>query len=244
MVLGGLLYTLLLSNSGTGLIASEVHEGTLRLLVSKPISRSEILLAKTIGMFLGSYLYYVAGLLLLFSSFTCFSGANGSLLETLLWYIPGYLLYGLFILFVFGGVSLWLSLCVKKKVTALLIMMVVIFMIFAFVPFVRLLCMHRPSFQTMYHQYHLYWLDINYHLSAIFHHFCQYAGGYRTGFEMIGSFTGLFQSMPADMDYLVARGHQFILNQSIPVFILEISYLLLGSACYVVSWFKMERKDI
>ena len=73
MIIAGIMIWVICSNCATGLFASEIHEGTMRLLLSKEISRFDLVLSKILGMLLGSFVYLInsfSGFMLVFCLFT------------------------------------------------------------------------------------------------------------------------------------------------------------------------------
>ena len=76
VLLVGMLIWIICSNSGSGLFASEIHEGTMRLLLSKKISRLELVIGKVGGMLVGSFVYLVISFATFLMVFIILSGVE------------------------------------------------------------------------------------------------------------------------------------------------------------------------
>ncbi len=129
-MIAGIVLALFTAVFVSGFIASEVSNGTLLTLVSKPIRRWEIILGKFIAYF--SYVMILELISLLISVYVLvtFSGCNLSLIIPLAGYIPVLLVYALFIALVFGSLTITFSTICNSRSSALMIMVGLILLIY------------------------------------------------------------------------------------------------------------------
>ena len=227
VLLVGMLIWIICSNSGSGLFASEIHEGTMRLLLSKKISRLELVIGKVGGMLVGSFVYLVIFFATFLMVFIILSGVEKDILRMVLAATLAFISYGIILIFILGGLATFLSSCFKKKVPAILILVALAALIFG------------------YDTYHLYLFDINYHLSLIFNQFLMLVGDFNTmlgDLSMFGMFTNLYSYGVTDFD--LGNRAVYTLNQSLNSGLITAVYLALASGLYVLSYRRMDKKDI
>ena len=130
-LINGAILMIIVASIASGLIAGEVHEGTIRLLVAKPNSRRSILLGKIIGMLTGCIILMLMGLGVFFLTESYFGNFDGNVQAGMLAYFPAYIMYGLIVIAFFSSLATLLSCLVKKKVIALLPMLFLMICILA-----------------------------------------------------------------------------------------------------------------
>lgn len=241
VLLVGMLIWIICSNSGSGLFASEIHEGTMRLLLSKKISRLELVIGKVGGMLVGSFVYLVISFATFLMVFIILSGVEKDILRMVLAATLAFINYGIILIFILGGLATFLSSCFKKKVPAILILVALAALIFGIIPFARIFLTNTGKYDT----YHLYLFDINYHLSLIFNQFLMLVGDFNTmlgDLSMFGMFTNLYSYGVTDFD--LGNHAVYTLNQSLNSGLITAVYLALASGLYVLSYRRMDKKDI
>ena len=104
-LINGAILMIIVSSIASGLIAGEVHEGTIRLLVAKPNSRRSILFGKIIGMLTGCIILMLMGLGVFFLTESYFGNFDGNVQAGMLAYFPAYILYGLIVIAFFSSLA-------------------------------------------------------------------------------------------------------------------------------------------
>lgn len=140
------------------LVAGEAEKGTLVLLLSKPIERWEPLVGKFLGIVLYGTLTMVAGLfvggtLLYWQTGASSAALSGSILSIL----PGAIVYACFVAIFVAAVGMMVAVYTQSQLKTALLTAIVPVLFFAFI-FVRLL-----PVATVYEDYYLYLVDVNYH---------------------------------------------------------------------------------
>lgn len=169
-------------------IASEDEEGTLLLLVSKPVRRVEILAGKFLAFLLNAALLELAGLLLAPLAMHFALATDVIVLESMLSLVPQMFLYSLFVMFVFGAVSLALSSLTRSRTKT--IITVVVLAILIFFGFMTA----RGMLGAYYEKYSFQYIDVNYHLGNAYLSFIG-SSGFRVMpiFQaIVGQFTGTY----------------------------------------------------
>ena len=80
MLIIGIMIWVISANSSSGLFANEIHEGTMRLLLSKEITRFQLVTGKIFGMLLGSVVYLIMSFAVFILFFCLFSGVEKDIL--------------------------------------------------------------------------------------------------------------------------------------------------------------------
>lgn len=243
VLVSGLSIWMIVANTSSGLFANELHEGTLRLLLAKPVSRRDLVIGKIGGMLAGGMTYLVLSLMIVLSVFSLKAHPDQDILIHLLKYTGVYILYGTFMILIAGSIGTFLSTCFKKKVPALLILALIGFLIFGIIPIVRL--MMQTS--GIYNRMHLYLFDLNYHLALIFDTFTNLLGqmtGTSSQLELYNMFTNLFHYVPLDMDVALKTGTVMVANNTLNGVLVTAVYGIIGALLYGLSFKRMEIKDI
>ena len=243
IIIAGLAIWIIVANVSSGLIANELHEGTLRLLVAKPISRKALTLGKITGMLLGAIVYFASSLLLIMGSFALLSGCDKDILTHLLKYTALFFGYGVMMIFLAGSIGSFLSTCFKKKVPGLLILVMIAILAFAIFPIGRMVL----SLFNIYDPLHLYYFDINYHFGLIFHEFTKWLGQITTSQSQLNQysvFTSIYTAVPSDLDITNNFASIAQINTTLNGLIIMLSYFIGACLLYVLTFRRMEKKDI
>ena len=246
-LINGAILMIIVASIASGLIAGEVHEGTIRLLVAKPNSRRSILLGKIIGMLTGCIILMLMGLGVFFLTESYFGNFDGNVQAGMLAYFPAYILYGLIVIAFFSSLATLLSCLVKKKVIALLPMLFLMICILALPVIVRVVLMF--SNQEGYPSPLLYGIDVNYHFGSLFKWCCDFCGGINgtsSQLDMPALLLNIFHSIDVDRDLTHTNQTTALLlqNNIIPVTILLIVYGALTVFNYLSSFVLISRKDV
>ncbi len=150
-------------------IAGEEEEGSLRILLSKPVRRWEVILGKFLGILIFTFLIMLAGLFIhsLFSYSVL--GASSTALSTgVVSPMLPKIVYALFTSFFVGSIATGIAVLTGSKTKTLLVVIVVFALMFFGFIIVRLAT--EPT--GVYKGYGLYSVDVNYHLgnSYVFIH--------------------------------------------------------------------------
>ncbi len=243
LINGAMLFILLVSVC-SGLIAGEVHEGTFRILVSKPNSRIAILVAKVLGMFTGMVLLMILGLSSMYAVELLMGNLDGNIIRDLLKYFPGYMLYGVIAGFFLSSLSVLISTVAKKKVIALLPMLAVILLILALPVILRVVVMISGKEIPWY----LNFLDLNYHFALMFKWCCELfgpVGGSGSQLEILSILMNLFTSKRVDMDIIRQWGGSlYAANDALPSLAVLMVYMILGLINYLGSVLIINNKNV
>ena len=161
----GLIFTLVLSGKSAGLIADEVDRGTMLTLVSKPISRFQIVVGKYIAVFVyGAVLNFSSLFLIFWISVLNVSGNILHFLGTIpfLGFVFG---FSLFVEFIFLNISISLSSIMsngRKAGTVVFFIIISSYLVFL---------LFRMMGGDIYIKYSLFYFDIGYHLVNILIYF-------------------------------------------------------------------------
>ncbi len=156
----GLIFTLVLSGKSAGLIADEVDRGTMLTLVSKPISRIQIVTGKYIAVFVyGAVFNFISLFLIFWISVLTVSGNILHFFGTLPFFglIFG---FSLFVEFIFLNISISLSSIMsngRKAGTVVFFIIISSYLVFFLFRMMG----------DIYTKYSLYYFDIGYHLFNI-----------------------------------------------------------------------------
>jgi len=179
-------------------ISKEDQDGTLLLLVSKPVRRYEIILGKFLAFMLSTVLLELTALLLSTLIISTAMGIDMYIFNNMLSLAPYIFLYSVLVAFVFGAVSTALSSLFRSRIKTIMTMVGVTILIFFGFMVVR----GWLEVGGIYEEYGLNNMDINYHLGNSYLLFTQ-ASGFRMApiFQgIMGQFTGTYDA--ADMGKL------------------------------------------
>ncbi|MFX1309804.1 MAG: ABC transporter permease [Promethearchaeota archaeon] len=158
-----IIFPIIIIASTGPLISEEMKSKTMLYLVSKPITRTKIILAKFAAAFLFGMIVSFSSLSIIciialfrysFTDISAFLGMN--------------FIYSIIIIFFFGGMSIGLSSIFKKPGNVPLIpIMIIILSFFIFMSF-RPMLMGYGFGVNLYEKFTLYNFDIGYHFANIF----------------------------------------------------------------------------
>jgi ABC-type transport system involved in multi-copper enzyme maturation permease subunit len=156
------LVYLVVGTSGLDLVDDERKKGTLLLMVSKPISRSQLLLGKFLALVLTSVL--LEGAILLGSVLVVWAslGLDPDTVSALLGVLPWIFLFSLLVVFMFAAVSMALSTVVTGAVVRNIVFTIVVMLVFTAGPVMRM------AWPDVYEDYRLYYMDGSYNLGNAF----------------------------------------------------------------------------
>ncbi|MBQ1300670.1 MAG: ABC transporter permease subunit [Erysipelotrichaceae bacterium] len=243
-LINGVVLMTMISAISSGLIAGEVHEGTLRILITKPNSRSTILVSKILGMLTGTAILSLLALTIMYIIEIFMGKLDGNLVSGLLSYAPAYLLYGTIVTLFFSSLGVLLSCIAKRKVVALLPLLAIMIVTLG-LPIVFRIVMEFASVEM---SPILSLVDLNYHFSSIFRWCCDLCGGIHGTagqLESLAMLTNMFEARRMDPD--VVRGPASAImkeNNSLPIMGILAVYGLLICINYLSSFIIIRKKDV
>ena len=240
----GIPFLLNIAAKGIGLIANEISDGTLGLLVSMKIARTKIIFYKWLALFLSMLIIGVISILLNYTIITILSNMSDNIKVILAESIPGLVKYMVFLCFIISSLSILISLIVKSRVNAIIIITVFIILIFLIMP------LFKNFLMGYYDKYYLYYLDFNYHFSLIYYNFISGASNLTPDSQGILSiFMGIFNMEQAvDLDMMMITGKKFLLT--VPVYdylslkIIFFVWILVGVLSLGVAMRILVKRDI
>lgn len=239
----GIMIWIIVSNTSSGLFANEIHEGTIRLLLSKEISRVNLIIGKILGMLLGGIVYLISAFATFILLFSLFSRVESDILVLVIKATIIFSLYGMLVIFIIGGVGTFLSTIFKKKVPAILIMVALSGLIFGIIPIVRIILVQLGY----YNQFNLYIFDLNYHFALIFNNFLELVGDLSLSQStngIVSIFTNLYITKSVDIDVALANVGYYTLNTSLNGLVVTFSYIIGAITLYALAFKTMLKKDI
>lgn len=215
-------------------VATEAEKGTLRILLSKPIQRREVLVGKFGAVVLFGALAMVMGLLVAAAAVYYFAGASAAAIGGGIFpVLPGHLVYAVYVAVVVGAVGTVLAVITRRRMWTALGALVIPALFFAFV-FVRSVA------GTFYEDYWLYFVDVSYHFgnAFVFVHGILGTEFTPTTQTSLNTFTGVYDTAGTGMDPLVGG-----MSSSLPlagyvppavsfVVLLGLAVVLVGVAIY------------
>ncbi len=155
---GFYLAYMVVGTSGLNLVDREREKGTLLLMVSKPISRTQFLLGKFLALVLTTLLLEAIVLLGSVILFWGLLGLDPDIVAALLNVLPWIFLFSLLVTLVFASLSIAISTLVSNDVVRGVILMVIVAAVFAVGP------MWRTVWPNTYEGYSIYYVDGSYNL--------------------------------------------------------------------------------
>ncbi|HPW52872.1 MAG TPA: ABC transporter permease subunit [Erysipelotrichaceae bacterium] len=237
---GFVLMATTISNA-TGLIASEVHEGTFKLLAAKPNLRTQILAGKVLGVIAGQIILLAISLFSYFSTIVIVKAIDGNVIREMVSYFPAYFLYGLVVILFFTAVSTLLSCVFKRKITAMLPLLAVVMIALAFFPIQRVMTSLTGKAPSAV----MSLIDINYHFSLIFKSFVEMVDTIKPN-RIMANLMNLFSVQKLDADVTRSQWGSDILlaNKTLSAFPIILFYGAVAAASYVSSFAIIKKKDI
>jgi ABC-2 type transport system permease protein len=198
--------------SGMDSVSKEAENGTLLLMVSKPISRFQFILGKFLALLVTTLLIEFV---ILFGSiliFWMFLGLEPETVRALIGLVFWIFLYSIIVVILFDALTIAVSTLLKGQVLKTVVSMLLVVLIFGVGPILR------SVWSDTYDNYHLGYIDPGYHLGNIYvsaveqaesgHMTPQtqaylgiYTGTYKAGLAetMLAMFTGSSESFDADI---------------------------------------------
>ena len=154
----GFYIAYVITTSGMDFVSKEEEEGTLLLMVSKPISRFQFILGKFLALLVTTLLLE---LVILFGSILVFWGLLGldaEIIRTLVGLVPWIFLYSVIVAILFDALTIAMSTLFKSRVLKTVLTLLLVMLIFGVGPILRI------GWPSTYENYHLYYVDPGYHL--------------------------------------------------------------------------------
>jgi ABC-type transport system involved in multi-copper enzyme maturation permease subunit len=155
---GFFLAYLVVGTSGLELIDQERRSGTLLLMVSKPISRTQFLLGKFLALVLTSIMLEAVVLPVSVLVIWASLGLDPSTVSALMGILPWIFLFSLLVILLFASLSIAISTLVRNAMIRNTAFTLVVLFVFAAGPIMRM------SWPSAYEDYLLYYLDGSYNL--------------------------------------------------------------------------------
>ncbi len=195
----GIPLVLLASVTCGDFISKEDSDGTLLLLVSKPVARSEIIIGKFLAFMVSAALLELVVLLLSSLLMASTMQLDVYVFNNILSLIPALFMYSIFVSFIFGTIATAFSSIFKSRMKTIMTLVgITILIFFGFM-------IIRGWLGAAYESYYLSYMDVNYHLGNSFLFFVD-ASGVKlvpTYQGVMGQFTGTYDA--ADINKLFDR---------------------------------------
>ncbi|QVK18636.1 ABC transporter permease [Mycoplasmatota bacterium] len=241
----GIPFLIVISAKGISLIANEITEGTLGLLVSMKISRFQIVLYKWLALYFVVVLLGILSIYENISILSLISDMDKNILNKLIESIPFLIQHILIMGFIFSNIAILLSLLIKSKIFATISMTFFIVIVFLIIPLFK-------NFLTSYYEkYNLYLYDLNYHFSLIYYHFISKSNISisPTLQTVMGTFIGIFDIKKiTDNDMSVLLKSSLMKDAAIYSYlssnILILFWLFISIICLFLSMRILTKRDI
>ncbi len=239
--LSGIALIIMMMIFGLDIFATEEYEGTMKILVAKPVSRSSIVLGKMIGLILGSLIYFISSLIVSITIFSIFSNLDKDVFIGLIKLIPNFLIYGIFMILIFSSIMSFLSSLFKKKVPSIIITVLLVLGIFGFLPILRQITLNRNN----YFSSNLYYIDINAQFGNIYMSLIEEGKESNELYDQtISMYTGRYVNTVYDPDLENENYTSLKKNDVYNIPILFGIYLLFSFGLFYLSYRRMIKKDI
>jgi ABC-type transport system involved in multi-copper enzyme maturation permease subunit len=226
-------------------ISKEHQDGTLVLLISKPVKRFDIIIGKFVAFMLSTLLLQLIAVLLTVVVIHSSLEADIFILDNMLSLVPSVFAYSIFVALVFGMIATSFSCLFKSRIKAIIVLVALTILIyFGFMTF-------RGWFIALgyYKVSGFSYLDVNYHLGNTYLYFLQ-----SSGFRLmpiyqgiLGQFTGTFEASDPgklfDADLRAMPPTLEPKNYNSP-FMSLIIWLILASVILAFGILRFERKEI
>lgn len=195
--IAGIPLVLLAAMTCGSFISKEEQDGTLLLLVSKPIRRYEIIIGKFFAFMVSTMiLELIAFLLAPLLTFNLLD-LDPSALTSMLNMVPSLYLYSLFVTFVFGAISATLSVLSRNRVKVVMVLVALTILIYFGFSIIRGWTVPIG----VYDKYGMNYFDVNYQLGNSYVFFLEQSGvkimppiqG------ILGQFTGVYEATDPEM---------------------------------------------
>jgi len=238
MYLGGIAVIIMMMIFGLDIFATEEYEGTMKILVAKPVSRSSIVFGKIIGLLIGSLIYFISSLVVSVTIFLLFNNLDKDVFIGLLKLFPNFIIYGMFMILIFSSIMSFLSSLFRKKVPSIIITVLLVLGIFGVLPILRQITLNRNN----YFSSKLYYIDINSQFGNIYMSLIEQ--GNESNDQTIAMYTGRYVNSDYDPDLENESYISLKKNDIYNIPILVGSYLIFSFGLFYLSYRRMIKKDI
>ena len=187
-------------------ISKEENEGTLLLLVSKPVGRHEIVLGKYFAFLINILILEIIAITLSALIMYWILPIDPAVLDSMAGLIPAIILYAMFIAITFGALATALSCIFKSRFKTIMILVGITMAVFlGFMVFRGFM-----AGAGIYDPY-VVWADVNYHMGNSYLSFID-STGYRMAPTLqatLGMFTGTYSAADPSMLYDVDIGAMY-----------------------------------
>ena len=223
-------------------IAAESENGTLEILLSKPVARRQVLLGKFLAIYIFTFLTMVASLLLTAAVVFSLSGASPAAIGGSIFHLlPGNLVYALFVSFFLAAFGTVAAVATGTRLRTALAILVLPALFFAFL-FLRLL-----PFEGLYEDYYLYLIDPSYHLGNAFVFLHELTGSEFTPETKasLDAVTGVYDSAGITIDPLVGGMSTGVpLAGYVPPLVSTIGVIGLSIGLLAIAIVRFQRMDV
>ncbi|MFB0544702.1 MAG: ABC transporter permease, partial [Asgard group archaeon] len=160
--IAGIPLALYASSIGAGFIAKEQTEGTILILISKPIRRWEILTGKFLGFFINILIIQTISVYVSAWFLVLITTNNISVFMSMLGIINAVILYSLIVALMFGAIAAALSSMINS--TGKIVMIMAALTMATYFGFFLI----RALIGDYYEDYQIYHFDIGYHLANFY----------------------------------------------------------------------------
>jgi len=232
---------------GAGIFAAEEFEGTLNLLVIKPITRFQVTVGKILGLMAGQFIYMIASIFIGTAIMTLVIGTDPDVLTSILPLIPSILLYGAFVIVFFTSIVCFLAVLFKKKVATVIVVFAIIGVVY-FAP-IMVAAVFKGDNNSLIN---IDYINMNYHLGLI-HKLITGAGVRISGTsnfqQTLSIITGTFVNAQVDVDTIQNVQINNVFNMvskggALISVICLTGYLACASLLYYFTFTIMKKKDI
>lgn len=197
MWVAGFFLAITVATTAAGFISKEDSEGTLLLMVSKPIDRFEIVLGKFLALVVNSMVLQALILLISVAIFWIVLPLDPDTFRALVKLVPWMFLYSIVVTLAFGAIATAFSALMKSRVKIMLVLMIIIMVVF----FIGMVV--RTTSPEVYEDYRLYYPDLGYHLGNSFGVFLDHVESGKVLPEsqaLLGKFAGTYKSIEQSFD--------------------------------------------
>ena len=203
MWIAGFYIAYVITTSGMDFVSKEEEDGTLLLMVSKPISRFQFILGKFLALLVTTLLLE---LVILFGSIVVFwvlLGLDADIIKPLIGLVPWIFLYSVIVVILFDSLTIAISTLFKSRVLKTVLTMLLVMLVFGVGPILR------TVWPTTYEDYHLYYIDAGYHLGNTYVSLSDQAESGRMTPQIqayLGMFTGTYKAGMYEMMLVMFTG--------------------------------------
>jgi len=203
MWIAGFYIAYVITTSGMDFVSKEEEDGTLLLMVSKPISRFQFILGKFLALLVTTLLLE---LVILFGSIVVFwvlLGLDADIIKPLIGLVPWIFLYSVIVVILFDSLTIAISTLFKSRVLKTVLTMLLVMLVFGVGPILR------TVWPTTYENYHLYYIDPGYHLGNTYVSLSDQAESGRMTPQIqayLGMFTGTYKAGMYEMMLVMFTG--------------------------------------